>query len=143
MVNSSCFKRCLVQCQKRRGIVQRLVYGSPKPRIVVRFHVPLPSDRVKKLTFAIIIYNEKFRSYPHIRELWRESREIAPQPHREPQANVTEQAGWQQVQTNENLKQPAQINMPMNNSSKWRYILVVTSLLTFNDYYITNNSCAC
>jgi hypothetical protein len=26
----------------RRGIVQRLVYGSPKPRIVVRFHVPLP-----------------------------------------------------------------------------------------------------
>jgi hypothetical protein len=27
----------------QRGIVQRLVYGSPKPAIVVRFHVPLPS----------------------------------------------------------------------------------------------------
>jgi hypothetical protein len=27
-----------------RGIVQRLVYGSPKPRIVVRFHVPLPRN---------------------------------------------------------------------------------------------------
>ena len=28
-----------------RGIVQRLVRGSPKPEIVVRFHVPLPKRK--------------------------------------------------------------------------------------------------
>jgi 5-methylcytosine-specific restriction endonuclease McrA len=33
---------CHAERTHQRGIVQRLVHRSPKPRIVVRFHVPLP-----------------------------------------------------------------------------------------------------
>ncbi len=44
----------LLQCEsvcKQRGIVQRLVHRSPKPEIVVRFHVPLPSiSKIKKVS---------------------------------------------------------------------------------------------
>ncbi|MDB5159977.1 MAG: hypothetical protein JWO99_240 [Candidatus Saccharibacteria bacterium] len=48
----------LLQCESyrviyinQRGIVQRLVHRSPKPEIVVRFHVPLPSlSTIKKVS---------------------------------------------------------------------------------------------
>jgi 5-methylcytosine-specific restriction endonuclease McrA len=43
---------CHAERTHQRGIVQRLVHRSPKPRIVVRFHVPLP----RKITELSVIF---------------------------------------------------------------------------------------
>lgn len=45
----------LKRINKRRGIVQRSVYGSPKPKIVVQFHVPLPSLSVMNITEYLML----------------------------------------------------------------------------------------